>query len=175
MVLETGDPLAWLLTFTTFGTWLHGDPRGSTQHEAPGRSRSLKAEPGMVAFERAEMAGPAFALDSAQRAVVLRTIQEVSDHRGWELLALNVLTSHVHGVCAGDAPGRKMMADWKSYATRRLREHGLATPTARVWTASGSVLRLFSDRSVFQACDYVLGAQGSADAVGGQYCDGMKG
>ena len=22
-------PLAWYLTWTTYGTWLHGDPRGS--------------------------------------------------------------------------------------------------------------------------------------------------
>ncbi|MGI9518711.1 MAG: hypothetical protein ACR2NP_16760 [Pirellulaceae bacterium] len=32
---NTGEPLAYLLTWTTYGTWLHGDDRGWNRRDEP--------------------------------------------------------------------------------------------------------------------------------------------
>src|ERR1044071_8102876 len=38
-------PIAYLLTFTTYGTWLHGDERGSHQRSRDKRFGTIKREP----------------------------------------------------------------------------------------------------------------------------------
>jgi len=55
---EKSIPLAYLITFTTYGTWLHGDPRGSVDREHnvwgtpfldPDRARPGRAGPALPA------------------------------------------------------------------------------------------------------------------------------
>src|SRR5579862_6157002 len=120
------EPLAYFITFTTYGTWLHGTDPGSVDptHNQSG-TPFLPPNALQESEARGAMSQPPFSLDAPRRAIVLATIREVCQHRGWSLLACHVRTTHVHFVVQANAPPEKVMNDCKVYASRRLTEAGL--------------------------------------------------
>jgi hypothetical protein len=85
------EPVAYFLTFTTYGTWLHGREPGSVDraHNQFGTPVS-PPDPQREAARRRRMRQPEYTLNQPQRQVVLRTILEVARHRGWTLYAVHV-------------------------------------------------------------------------------------
>lgn len=112
------DPLAYFLTWPTYGTWLPGDERGwvwyrhGYQHPDP--MRKLEAE--------ALMTEDACILDPQQRELVEKTVQDHCDIRGWELHAVNCRTNHLHIVVSANLHPDKVRAQFKAWCTRRLKE-----------------------------------------------------
>lgn len=155
------DALAYLITFTTFGTWLHGDRRGSVDldHNTPG-APFLDAAPRRVRWERVNARQAPVILDATAREIVRAAIVGVCLYRGWSLHALNVRTNHLHAVVSAAAPPESVMHDFKAYATRALRQKGRAADGASPWTAGGSTRYLWKARDVETACHYVLEGQG---------------
>ena len=101
------------------------------------------------------MRGPAVELTEDQRRIVAATIQEVAAHRRWGIHTVNVRTNHVHVVVT--APGQlpeKVMNDFKAWATRRLREAGMAGAGA-LWSRHGSTPHLYSEAALAEAVHYV--------------------
>src|SRR3990172_7200949 len=85
------DPLAFFLTWTTYGTWLPGDERGWVW-----KGKGL--QPGDTAKKRAaerRMNETACTLDGEQRVLVENTITDHCALRGWQLHAVNCRTQHV--------------------------------------------------------------------------------
>lgn len=154
-------PLAYLITLHSYGSWLHGEAKGSVDrlHNLPGTEVLLSDEKRLTAME-ARRREAAVTFSAPQRQLVHATIHEVCQHRGWELYALNVRTNHVHVVVAGNSTPEKMMNDFKAWATRRLREADLVSSTAKVWSRHGSTRWLWNDQAVEAACRYVLEGQG---------------
>jgi len=106
--------------------------------------------------ERALQRRPPAHLSAPRREVVASAIREVCDYRRWDLPALNVRTNHVHLVVQAQAVSpERVMSDLKAYATRRLREAGLAMGDERVWSRHGSTLYLWSGEQVERANYYV--------------------
>jgi hypothetical protein len=99
----------------------HGDESGSVdrRHNLFG-ARVLEPNPRRAAAEQRRMHEPAYELDSHSRVVVLETLQEVCYHRGWNLLAAHVRSSHVHVIVEGESPPEKVMNDFKAYTSRAL-------------------------------------------------------
>jgi REP element-mobilizing transposase RayT len=156
------DPLAYFITFTTYGTWLHGQETGSVDpgHNEYG-TEYLPADPAQRAEAAERMDQPPYGLDAARRRVVLATVQEVCRHRGWYLLACHVRTNHAHTVVQATAAGpEKVMNDLKAYASRRLAEAGFETKERKRWTRHGSTRYLWKDDQVLGAVDYVVNRQG---------------
>src|SRR5687768_3264163 len=146
------DIRAYLCTFTTYGTWLHGDERGSVDDEH--NISGLPFAPpsfNRTQFHRAAMKWPEFIIDAKSRGVILHTTHGVFDHRKWSLFALNIRMTHIHLV--GHAPdgGNKMIKDVKAWCTRRLREAGCRDLKAPVWTEGHSVHPLFTHDAVAAA------------------------
>jgi REP element-mobilizing transposase RayT len=158
----------YLLTFTTYGTRLHGDNRGTVDrsHSRPGQPLAGR-DPDRAMKEFLLMRFAPMVLDAARRAIVTATVREVCRHRDWSLLALNVRTNHIHAVVAGLASPEKMMNDLKAYSTRRLVEAHECEPGHRVWTRHGSLRQLSTPRAVEAACRYVCEGQGEDLAGGG--------
>jgi REP element-mobilizing transposase RayT len=160
-------PLAYLITFTCYGAWLHGDDRGSADrdgHNLPGEPY-LPPNPDRARFERDELAQPPYALDEPRRAVVLATIREVCRHHGWALLAAHVRSNHLHVVVTADAPPERVMNDLKAYSSRRLSEAGYESAQRRRWTRHGSTRYLWTEDHVQAAIRYVTDRQGAPLAV----------
>src|SRR5262245_42903381 len=133
------EPFAYLITFTTYGTWLHGRDPGSVdrEHNVPGMPL-LAADPTREAANQQRLRQEPYFLDEARRSVVLRTIREVAAHRGWKLWAVHVRTNHVHIVLTAASKPEKVMADFKAWASRRLREACGESADRDRWTQHGS-------------------------------------
>ena len=153
---STRKPLAYFITFSTYGAWLHGDERGSSGRKRGG-THDEYLQPGrpLAGKELALLKQPPFQLEPEQREVVERTIREVAQYRGWDLQALAAKGMHVHCVVDADAPPEKVMNDFKAWATRRLREAGMVGPTRKVWARHGSTRYLWNLRAVDYARGYV--------------------
>jgi REP element-mobilizing transposase RayT len=162
----TGDndggrwPLAWFLTFTLYGHWLHSDERGSVDrfHSTPDEPR-VKPNAARHGYEQT-LAGPAAPyLSPEMRASVTAAIREVCETRQWVLHAINVRTNHVHVVATGNVKAEVMMTTFKAYATRALRAAGLIGGGERMWTRHGSTRAVWNEQSLQNVWEYVTNMQ----------------
>ena len=158
-------PLAYLITFSCYGTRLHGDESGSVDrdHNIPG-TPYLLSDAKRVQAEQERMDEPAYEMD-ARRDVVLRAIQEVCAYRGWSLLAAHVRSNHVHVVVHAAVSPERVMNDLKAYASRQLNKQGLDAPGRKRWTRHGSMRYLWKPEQVEAAIQYVVHEQGEPMAV----------
>ena len=112
------DPLAFFLTWPTYGTWLPGDERGWVQHgkgfQLPDPIRKLEAE--------ARMTEDACILDEEQRRLVEKTIVDHCRIRGWELHAVNCRPNHLHVVVTANQDPDEVRGQFKAWCTRKLKE-----------------------------------------------------
>lgn len=156
------SPVAYFLTWTCYGTWLHGDERGSVDRDhASFGTPFLPYDSNRRALDERKLIEPAAALGAEARRVVAATIQRHARVRRWDLHALNVRTSHVHVVVScGDVRPEKTLAELKAWTTRGLRNVGLVKQGARVWTHHGSTRYLWDEDSLARATEYVCEHQG---------------
>jgi REP element-mobilizing transposase RayT len=162
-----GYPLAYLVTFRCYGTWLHGDARGSVDRDHNSHGAPLAPPDERLLARRASMLkGEAVILDAVQRAVVEQTLREVSAHHGWVLYAINVRTNHVHAVVSAPCAPERILNAWKSWSTRRLREAGLVSQSQPLWSRHGSTRYLWTKESLTNACVYVEQGQDEDDSLG---------
>lgn len=165
--LPCGDaPLAYLITFRTYGTWLHGKQAGSVDrgHNMPG-TPMLSPDPDREAYERSLMDQAPYELDAPRRDIVLATLQEVCLCRRWTLVAAHVRTDHVHVVVQAEAAPEKVLNDFKTYASRRLSQAGFGNSQRKRWTRHGSTRYLWKREQVIAAIRYVVEEQGLPLAV----------
>jgi len=136
------DPIAYFLTFTTYGTWLHGREPESVdrQHNTFG-TPMLAPDPELEQKQRAKMKQPEYRLDENQRTIVLETILEVAKHRGWHVWAAHVRSNHVHVVISANVKPEKVLIDLKAWSSRRLKERLGEPPDRDRWTRHGSSCR----------------------------------
>jgi REP element-mobilizing transposase RayT len=162
--------IAYFITFTTYGSHLHGDKRGSVLRKM--YPEPLEPDAARVAMERKLMTGPPVRLDEAQRDRVASTISDVCAFKGWVLHALNVRTNHVHlVVSAGHTTPESVMNTCKAWATRRLRENNLVSLEAQTWTRHGSTLYVRDEAGLERVCGYVIEMQG--EDIGGVRGDAL--
>src|SRR5690348_8449546 len=92
-------PVAYLITFRRYGTWLHGDERGSID-----RHRNRYREPYIAqngrwrSYNSQSLKHEPVALTPQHRKCVERAIRETCLFRNWDLHAVNVRTNHAHSV-----------------------------------------------------------------------------
>ena len=154
--------MGFLITFRTRGTWLHGDPRGSTsRHHNIYATPKLKHEPRWLATNTSRSKAEPLVLSPRLRACVRRAIIETCSFRGWQLYALNIRTNHVHVVVW--APGKKpepVLNAFKANATRVMRERGQWSHEFSPWSDKGSNKYLWTLASRATAVNYVRDHQG---------------
>jgi REP element-mobilizing transposase RayT len=154
------DPLAFFLTWTTYGSWLPGDERGWV--DKPGQFRAPDPRQESAALVR--MTDGELTLDPQQREVVEATIAEHCRIRGWQLHIAACRRQHVHVVLtAVDCGPDDVLDQLKAWCTRRLKELRRARlkPGVREkwWTQRGSRRRLYTEDSVAAAIRYVREGQ----------------
>jgi REP element-mobilizing transposase RayT len=159
--------LAFFITFSTNGTWLHGTSKGpgsvDDEHERFG-TPFVAADPRRESVERYAMAQPPYELDAGRRTVVRDAIVALCAGKRWRLFALHVRSNHVHVVIsAGREPGR-LLSDMKARASRDLTRAGFDSAERIRWTRHGSTRHLFDPVSVEQKVRYTLDEQGERTA-----------
>jgi hypothetical protein len=142
------DLLADFITFRCYGTWLHGDRRGSIdrKHNTPG----TPLLPLMPSREARTLKFPPFTLNAAQRRAVEEALRARCQHKDRE--------PHAIVTADGWAP-EEVMRTLKAWATRRLREAGLSLRTEPVWSHHGSTIYLWTSEQLASAVWYAVEAQ----------------
>ena len=148
----------YLLTWHTYGTWLHGDARGSVNkaQNIPG-TPFVPPNDKSVRIMASRMKQAPFTFDTPMRSIVDQAIRDHSEIRRWHLFELNVRSNHVHVVIGPSLThdADEMTKQLKSWGTRRLIKHGFATSQTRVWVDHGSTRHLNSEHSLQRAIEYV--------------------
>jgi REP element-mobilizing transposase RayT len=154
-------PKAYLITFRSYGTWLHGDRRGSVDrfHNTYGTPRLPRNLP-RERYDRSLMAGPPVRLNAKQRAAIERGIRETCRIRKWALWAFNIRTNHVHSVVTAPCGSKKVLAALKANATRTMRESNCWNSERSPWAYRGSRRSLWNEQQLTAAFAYVLYDQG---------------
>jgi REP element-mobilizing transposase RayT len=154
-------PLAYFLTFTCYGTRLHGDERGSVD-DAPNLPGTpvLPADPARRTGEQHALREPPYQLDAPRRQVALQALCEIARRKGWTLHAAHVRSNHVHLVVTAAGPPERILNDFKTAASRRLNQAFPAERLRRRWTRHGSTRYLWTEEAVADEVHYVLHSQG---------------
>jgi REP element-mobilizing transposase RayT len=154
----------WLLTWTTYATWLPGDRRGFVSevreegskviHNTPGTACDADL-PGLRAHAASIQSEETVLLDLPQAQAVAEQIRETATRRGWRILALAVMPNHVHVVVGapGDPDPEKLLGDFKAWASRKLNQGW--GPRRHWWTQSGSKRRKATPEAIRDAVVYV--------------------
>jgi len=158
--------VTYLMTFSTYGSHLHGDERGSVDrdHNQP-KARLLPTNVLRRDSERRSLKWPMYLLDDTRRSIVLDAIHEVCAYREWGVFAIHVRTNHVHVVAELSCDPRGAIRDFKAYASRALNRTGLDERGRRRWTEGGSARRLVDCEQRRRAIQYVVEHQGEQMAV----------
>jgi len=155
------DPLAYFLTWTTYGTWLPGDERGwyssPGQWSSPDNLRKL--------WSQIRMTEDAIVLSHQQRREVESTISRHCKIRHWHLHAVTCRSNHVHVVVTANIAPKLVMEQFKAWCTRNLKD--LVRHSADIhqgerekwWTENGSKPYLFTDLELGGAIAYTLEQQ----------------
>ena len=165
-IQETAIPLAYFITFTCYGTWLHGAKSTSVDcsTNTPG-TLFLSFNPQRLHFVKKRMSENAYILDKRNRDIVLRAIEEVCIYREWVLLAAHVRSNHIHLVVHARTQPEHIMSTIKSYASRHLNQAKLDNNRTNRWTHHGSTQYLWKEAEIEATIQYVVYEQGLPMAV----------
>ena len=158
---DRSSAVGYLISFRCYGTWLHGDERGSFD-----RHHRRYGTPGLPASELRRqhdqdlLKQPPVKLHKREREIVESSIRETCAIRKWQLLAVNVRTNHIHCVVYGNRKPEAIRSVLKANATRSLRDAGLWTSERSPWAHGGSKKYLWDDKELADAIEYVDSGQG---------------
>ena len=150
---NTDEPIAYFITWTTYGTWLPGDERGSW-HRGQYHSPNLLFRH----MAAAKMKETALTLSQEARDIVEETVTKHCEIRSWKLHTVRARSNHVHVVVT--APGYKpetVRDQFKAWCTRLLKPHH--PDRERFWTEGGSRRWLNHEDDLEAAITYVNEAQ----------------
>ncbi len=155
------------LTWTTYGTWLPGDERGfvgivpdeSGQIVNHNRFGTPPARPNQPLRQSAErsLKSPPIVLNLEQARSLLAQFQETAQIRGWRLIAVGIMHTHLHVVTgvSGDPDPEKVLGDFKAYGSRCLNQRWGKPSSDTWWTTKGSKRNLDGERSVEAVIHYI--------------------
>ena len=159
---DRSSPVGYLITFRCYGTWLHGDERGSVdryhrRYGTPGLPTStLRQNRDHDLLKQAPVK-----LDSLQRPIAEAAIRETCQVRQWRLWTVNVRTNHVHVVLSAKNKPEAVRSALKANATRAIPEAGVWSSDLSPWEFRGSKKYLWSEKQLTDAIAYVESGQGA--------------
>ena len=159
-------PLAYFITFHTYGSWLHGQAPGlvDREHNVPG-SPWIDPDPDQLRRNRDRMAQPPYLLDARRRTIVRDALVDLCRFRNWLLRALHVRTNHVHLVVSAPRDPEFVMRSCKAHASKCLTLAGFETADRKRWTTHGSTKYPWSEEAIAKAIAHTLDGQGERMAV----------
>ena len=160
---NTGEALAYFLTWTSYGTWLPGDERGWNRKDEPDVQRP---NPFVAEMAESRMKETEFRLSVDDRQIVEATIRKHCAIRSWPLHALNARSNHVHVVVTARGYRPETVRDqFKAWCTRKLK--AVHKTRTSFWTEGGSRRWINTDDDLAAAVVYVLEAQDKRQDVAG--------
>src|SRR5687768_5316767 len=145
---DTDTPLAYFISFRSYGTWLHGDKRGSIDRfNNRYRSPYIPQNKNWQKYNEQKLRTDPLILNAEHRSQVEAAIRETCDIRKWFLHAMNTRTNHIHTVVTALKSPEAVLNAFKANATRKLRERKLWPHPFSPWADKGSKRRLWNEKS----------------------------
>jgi len=135
------NPLAYHITFGTYGTRLHGDPRGTVDRSMnqPG-DPIIGADPNRWLRERGSLRfEPAF-LSKEQRQFAESVIPDICRQGGWLYHIASAGPDHVHVLLSSSSDGTAVRKWFKRWLGERLSERW-PLPAGKSWWAEGGSVK----------------------------------
>ncbi len=154
--------IAYFITFTTYGTWLHGTEKGAgSVDRTHNQFETSFLTPGTTRLGQTQeaMAEPPYAMDAPRRMLVCDAIVEFAYEKGWRLWGVHVRSNHVHLIVSADREPGRLMSDVKARLSRELNRAGF-DPSRTRWTRHGSTKHLFDLDAIETTIRYTLDEQG---------------
>jgi REP element-mobilizing transposase RayT len=143
-----GKMVGYMITWTTYGTWLQGDKRRYVRD-----GKILPPNTDLEDANRKLQKFEVIRLTSVQKKVVEDTILKEAKRIGHQILALAVYSNHVHLVVGSTNESiESTVSRYKNVATCALKRTGLAK---RIWTRGFDKRFCFSDEQLEQKIEYV--------------------
>lgn len=154
------EPLAYFITWTSYGTHLQGESNGWWKHgEGPKQPESELAH-----WRSKKLVHSVISLNGEQRDHVTEEIRRLCNYRGWKLWACNVRSNHVHTVIhARGFLGSKVRDQLKANSTRVLRERWKECLGRPIWTEGGDWKCINEEDDLERVIQYVAEAQDRKD------------
>ncbi|WP_020475494.1 transposase [Zavarzinella formosa] len=163
----------WLITWTTYATWLPGDARGfvgdirtDDAEKVIHNGHGTEYEQGNPALRKAMkeiLSGEPVWLTPEQGVAVAGQIRETMAYRKWILLAVAVMPNHAHVLVTvlETVHQNTILRDLKAYASGALNRLGGKTTGGRWWTHGGSTRLKTDDWMIQTAFAYVRDQPGA--------------
>jgi REP element-mobilizing transposase RayT len=157
--MRNDEPIAFFLTWSTYGTWLPGDERGWVEYR-----RGFQLPDPVLELEcTARMSEAAVRLLPHDRQAVHEQLAETCKFRGWILHAANCRSNHAHVVVTADVAPKTLREQLKAWCTRRLkqlhRDQSHEPPREQWWAERGSIRWLHTQDDLDAAILYVRDGQ----------------
>lgn len=159
-------PLGYHITFGTYGTRLHGDPRGTIMRELnrPG-DRIIGRVEEWQHFERERLNYDPVTFDLAKRTFIELMVPQICKRGGWTFINVAAQRDHVHVLLSAFADGkavRKWLKRWLGEtlsvefgdpSARRAGGNPNAKPTW--WAEGGSVRWVWDETYLATVYEYI--------------------
>ena len=140
--------LGYMITFTTYGTWLQGDERGFVTD-----GKTYAGNQSLADSNKQNLSKNPVRLSKTHRAIAAEAIIEKAGQLGQKILTLAVCSNHVHIVTDYiPVPIGKIVRYYKNAAQAALRRTGLS---GRVWTKGFDKRYCFDEKALKSRIDYV--------------------
>ena len=140
--------LGYMITFTTYGTWLQGDEWGFVKE-----GNIFAGNQSLADSNKQNLSRNPVRLSKTHRAIAADAIVEKASQLNQEILALAVCSNHVHIVADYiPTPIGKVVSYYKNAAQVALRKTGLS---GRVWTKGFDKRFCFDEQTLQSRIDYV--------------------
>jgi REP element-mobilizing transposase RayT len=140
--------IGYMITFTTYGTWLQGDRRGFVKN-----GKTYAANQSLADSNKQNLSKNPVKLMKSHRAIAAKAIYEKANLLNQKILALVVCSNHVHVVVDHvPIPIGKIVSHYKNAAQVALRRVGI---TGRVWTKGFDKRYCFDEQALKSRVDYV--------------------
>ena len=140
--------VGYMVTWTTYGTWLPGDERGYVAN-----GQTLSGDVKKLEKNKKRQKSPTVKLNKSEKTLIQRVIQDEAERIGHEIMALAVCTNHVHLAARSHSESiEEMVGRYKSLTTRALWERGRK---GRIWTQGYDKRFCFTEEELIQKIKYI--------------------
>jgi len=153
---QQATPLAYHITFGTYGARLHGDEKGTVDRRTNVPGTPVVGEiDARRRIEMDRMRFPPVFLTAEQRRHAEAVIPEICTRGGWTHHVSAAGPDHVHVVLTTDRDGQKVRHWLKRWLGESLSARWRLIVGQSWWAEGGSVKRIWENRYFREAVEYV--------------------
>jgi REP element-mobilizing transposase RayT len=140
--------IGYMITWTTYGTWLQGDERGYVKD-----GQILTGNDRLKSANQRQQKYPTIKLNSEQKRIVKKAILDEACRINHKIFAIAVCSNHVHIVAdVSDESIEQAVHRYKYSATFELRKKGIQ---GKIWSKGFDKRFCFADKDIENRIRYV--------------------